>query len=293
MASFAGGSPGPANRPEVDPALVDVDLVDERVGPGEVDPFEQARRQAALADPLPVEGPRLVDEDDLAGLDVLDLGEVHDVQADRLGGEGVGGEEAVAPEPVDEGLDAVGIAEGDHALAGDVGDDGIAAPDLLVDGLDGPEDVLRRQALRLFVGQRLGEQVEDDLEVAVGIEKTVLVAVELVPELAVVGHVAVVGHDDAEGRVDLEGLGVLVAAAADRRVAGVADADRPVEVGDGLGREDVVDEAVALLRVEAAVEGDDPGRVLAAVLHGQQALVDVPDDGAVAPDADDPAHVRP
>ena len=33
---------GPA---EVDPALVDVGLVDERVGPGEVDPFEEAGRQ--------------------------------------------------------------------------------------------------------------------------------------------------------------------------------------------------------------------------------------------------------
>ena len=85
----------------------------------------------------------LVDEDDLAGLDVPDLAEVHDVQADRLRGEGVGGQEAVAPDAEDEGLDAVGIAEGDQALVGDVGDDGIAAPDLVVDGLDGPEDVLR------------------------------------------------------------------------------------------------------------------------------------------------------
>jgi len=29
---------------EVDPAAVDVDLVDERVGPGEIDPFEEAGR---------------------------------------------------------------------------------------------------------------------------------------------------------------------------------------------------------------------------------------------------------
>ena len=146
------------------------------------------------------------------------------------------------------------------------------------------------EGLRPLVGQGFGEEVEDDLEVAVGVEETVLVPVELVAELAVVGHVAVVGHDDAEGRVELEGLGVLVAAAADRRVAGVADADRAAEVLDGLGGEDVVDEAVALFRVEAAVEGDDAGRVLAAVLDGQEALVEVPDHGAVAPDADDAAH---
>ena len=134
-------------------------------------------------------------------------------------------------------------------------------------GLEGPGPL---------VGQRLGEEVEDDLDVAVGIEEPVLVPVELVAELPVIGHVAVVGHDDAEGRVELEGLGVLAAAAADRRVAGVADADRAREALDGLGREDVVDEAVALLGVEAAVEGDDAGRVLAAVLDGQQALVEVP-----------------
>ena len=64
-----------------------------------------------------MEGPALVDEDDLAGLDVLDLAEVHDVEADRLRGEGVGGEEAVATDAVDERLDAVGVAEGDQALA--------------------------------------------------------------------------------------------------------------------------------------------------------------------------------
>ena len=113
---------------------------------------------------------------------------------------------------------------------------------------------------------------------------------KLIAELPVIGHVAVVGHDDAEGRVELEGLGVLAAAAADRGVAGMADADRAAQVLDGLGGEDVVDEAVALFRVEAPVEGDDAGRVLAAVLDGQEALVEVPYHGAVAPDANDAAH---
>jgi hypothetical protein len=39
-----------------------------------------------------------------------------------------------------------------------------------------------------------------------------------------------VGHDDAEGRIELKRLGVLAAAAADRRVARVADADRAGQV---------------------------------------------------------------
>ena len=35
---------------EVDPAAVDVDLVDERIRPGEIDPFEQAGRMRAAGD---------------------------------------------------------------------------------------------------------------------------------------------------------------------------------------------------------------------------------------------------
>jgi hypothetical protein len=50
-----------------------------------------------------------------------------------------------------------------------------------------------------------------------------------------------VGHDDAERRIDLERLGVLAASPADRRVAGVSDADVAPQAWTFTG-EDVADE---------------------------------------------------
>ena len=142
-----------------------------------------------------------------------------------------------------------------------------------------------------LVPKLLGEDVQDDLEVAVGVEQAVVFLAKLFFELPVIRDVAVVGHDDAEGGVDLERLGVLASSAADRGIPGVADADRPPEALDILDGEDVTDEAVALLGVEAAVVRDDASRVLPPVLDGQQALVEVADDVIIAPDSDDSAHV--
>ncbi len=174
----------------------------------------------AVEDPVPVE------EDDLTGVDVFDLAEPHQVEGDALGGEGVGGLDAVIPDPEDQGLDAVGVPEGHHALLRDVGDDGIASLDRLVYALHGLEDVLRGDLAETLGGELLGEDVQDRLDVVVGIEELVGFLEQLLLELAVIDDVAVVGHDDAERGVDQEGLGVLAPAAADRGVAGMADADR-------------------------------------------------------------------
>ncbi len=106
----------------------------------------------------------------------------------------------------------------------------------------------------------------------------------------VIHDVAVMGHHEAEGGVQLEGLGVLAPAAADRRVAGVADSDGPGQPLGVGGFEDVADQPVALLGVKTAVIGDDPGRVLAPVLDRQQSLVKVPEDLSVGPDTDNAAH---
>jgi len=47
-------------------------------------------------------------------------------------------------------------------------------------------------------------------------------------------------------------------------------------------REDVADQPIPFFGVEAAVISDDAGRVLAAVLHGEQSLVEVVEDFAGA-----------
>ena len=147
-----------------------------------------------------------------------------------------------------------------------------------------------RELPDLLVAELLGEDVEDALDVVVGVEEAMVFLEEGLFELGVVHDVAVVGHDDPEGRVDLEGLGVLAPAAADRRIAGMADADVAAQALGVLGGEDVPDEAVAFFGVETAVVGDDAGRILAAVLDGQQPLVKIGENVAVAVDTDDAAH---
>ena len=239
----------------------------------------------AVEDAVPVE------EDSLPGVDVFDLAEPHQVEGDALGGEGVGRLDAVIPDPEDQGLDAVGVPEGHHALLRDVGDDGIASLDSLVYALHGLEDVLRNDLADALGGELLGEDVQHGLDVIVGIQEPVVFLEQLLLELAVIDDVAVVGHDDAERRVDQEGLGVLAPAAADRRIAGVPDADMPLEALRVLRREDVLDEAVPLLGVETAAVGDDAGRVLAAVLDGQQALVEIPENIRVAVNSPITPHI--
>jgi len=223
-----------------------------------------------------------VDEDRLAGGDVLDLAEIHDVERNAFRADGVGRDDAVAPHAPDERLDPEGIAEGDQALLGDIGHDRITADDFAVHALHCLEDMLRPQLADVLFCQLLGKDVEDALDIVVRVEEAVVFLEKELLELGVVHHVSVMGHDDAEGRVDLEGLGVFAAVTADRRVAGVADADLSLEALGVFDREDVADQTVAFFGVEAAVISDDAGRVLAAVLHGEQSLVEVAEDFAGA-----------
>ena len=74
---------------QVDPDLVDVGVVEDRVRPGEIDPFEKAGGVVTAGEPAGVDLAALVDEDDLSRLHGFDAAEVHEVQADGLGGEGV------------------------------------------------------------------------------------------------------------------------------------------------------------------------------------------------------------
>lgn len=102
------------------PSAVDGDAIDDRVGAGKVDIFEQARRPALwrrhtqpaedLAD--------LGDEDALARLNVTDNCEAQAGQADRLGGQHViVGVAASVPLAKDQRADAVGVAEAHDAVA--------------------------------------------------------------------------------------------------------------------------------------------------------------------------------
>ena len=122
-----------------------------------------------------------------------------------------------------ERADAVRIAEGEHADAGDDGDDRVAAFAALVDLLDGREDVGGLGGDDAAAREGVCEDVEHDLAVGGGVEVTAVVLTDVFDDLLHVGEVAVVGEDDAVGAVDVEGLGFGYGGATGGGVADVAD----------------------------------------------------------------------
>ncbi len=96
-------------------------------------------------------------------------------------------------------------------------------------------------------------------------------------QLQKIHDIAVVGGGDAVGVVDPERLGVLHRALAHGRVAGVAQADVALQARDVVLVENVAHQAVAFFQVVMAVVGQDAGRILAAVLQGQQAGIQLAD----------------
>ena len=94
----------------------------------------------------------------------------------------------------------------------------------------------------------------------------------------------------AEGRVDLEGLGIFAPVGANGRISGVTDSDISPQALEMVFAEFDPDEAVPFFCVEIAAISDDTGRILAPVLYGQQALIDVSHDIVVAVNSNNTAH---
>ena len=102
----------------------------------------------------------------LTRLDILPVGKVTGIRDDALtckepvfawaATEGVARAHA-------EGADAVGVAEGDDAEAGEHGDAGVRALDLSHEAADGGEDVLLVDANLARLLEVVGEDVEEEL----------------------------------------------------------------------------------------------------------------------------------
>ena len=136
------------------------------------------------------------------------------------------------------------------------------------------------------------DNVEEDLRVGSGVDVAPLLAQALL-EVVGVDEVAVVRERDAERVVHVEGLRLRRARRAGGRVAHMADANVAGELGYLLLLEDVADLAVVLVQAQPPVVlCDDAGRILAAVLQGEERLVDGGDRGRAlgADDAGDAAH---
>jgi hypothetical protein len=257
---------------------VELDAAKLRVGPGEVDELEDAEgaravRRDGLARLIPV----LVHDDHLPrGQLPLHLG------AEQVEGAGLGGEEPVVLEPPeDERADPLRVAEADELPLGEE-DGGERALDLAHRAGNG---LLERPLVA-------GDQRRDHLGVG-GRAQARALGEEPGPELARVREVAVVAESHGARPALLDDrLCVRPVCGSGGGVARVADRDLAGEPAELLLAEDLRDEAHVAKSGDAALVGDrDPGRLLAAVLQGEEPEVREARDVAVGcVDAEDPAH---
>ncbi len=234
-----------------------------RVRPREVDVLEQTA---------------LVDDQDLARLDVALRLRFHEVERAGLGGEHPGVPEAAQGERPEAGR----VAHPDHAVGGQQ-QQGVGAPHA---GERSGELVGQRRPL----GPR--DEVQDHLGVGRRLEDRA-VLLELLPQRLRVHEIAVVGdgHRAVRGGAG-DGLGVAQVRAARGGVADVADRAMAGQALEPLAIEDVRHPAHRLLDLEVVPIGrGDPGRLLSAVL--QRVEPEVGDVGGlgVVPDAEEAALV--
>ena len=235
----------------------------------------------------------VVDEDGFARRDVAHEAEAHAFERHRFGSDQVfvallGFIDAQAQR-----TDAVRIAEGQQADAGDLRHGSIAAAhaahqhgNRLENGFGIDRDIDR--GLLDF----MREHVEQHFRIGIGVDVAAVVLEHLFLELFPVGQVAVVGQRDAERCVDVERLRFFLARRTGGRVTAVADARVALQRTHITGTEHVAHQAVGLVHGEhAAVIGSDTCRVLAAVLQQQQCVIQQLVDRLMGDDADDATHV--
>ena len=239
--------------------IIDAVALHHAVGPREIHILEDAEALRLDAERLHGGDAALVEDDELARLDVA-----HIVGADDVEGAGLGREDpAVAPLAQHHRTDAERIAHADHHVVGDA-DQRIGALDL-VQRVDQAVDHVAAQVRR--------HQMQDDLGVAGRLEHRAALH-QLLPDHLGVGEVAVVGdREAAEMQIAEQRLHVAQRILAGGRITRVADRGVAGQLADhGLMREVVGDVALGAVRIEALpVKGDDAGRLLAAMLQGMQA----------------------
>ena len=196
--------------------------------------------------------------DDLARRDLGDVGAAERGQGAGLAGDGV----AAVGQPADrQRAESPRVAHGEHPVAAQQHQREGALP--------------RRQRALDAVLPRLpaggGEHQRHHLGVARGGQPEAT-RQQLLAQARRVDDVAVVGEGErAVHRLDDERLDVAIAAAAGRRVAGVADGVIADQRRQRLAGEHVGHEARLLVHAHpAAVADRQPGRLLAAVLQGEQ-----------------------
>ncbi|EEP68730.1 hypothetical protein GCWU000324_00634 [Kingella oralis ATCC 51147] len=145
---------------------------------------------------------------------------------------------------------------------------------------DGIKDVVYSEMQRVGVladglAQLVGEHVEQDFAVRLGVYMAQVLGIDLLVQLGGVGEIAVVCQHDAKGGADVKGLGFGGAACvACGGITNVGDAGVAVQIAHVAGAEHFAHHAFAFVHMKIAVlRGYDAGRVLPAVLQHLQAVI--------------------
>ena len=151
----------------------------------------------------------LLAEDGLPRQDVSDVGEPELSESDRLGSHHpVSGalERVGLPGADNQGTDAVGVPEAEDSESRNHGRASEASDAPLVHAREGSEDIFRVDTRLAGLVELVGENVEHQLAVALGVDVTVGGVVEICPKFFGVDEVSIVSEADTVGRVDVEGL---------------------------------------------------------------------------------------
>ncbi len=200
----------------------------------------------------------LVEHDDLAGLDVADIFGADDVERAGFRGQ----DRAAAEFAQHQRADAERVARPDQLLVGQ--------RHQRIGALDRAQRL--DEAVDEAVALRLRHQMQDDFGVGGGLHHGA-VAHEFAAQGQSVGEIAVMAYGKTAGvEFGEQRLHVAQDGCAGRGVADMADGEVAGEAFDHLAAgEGVADETQPPLAVKAgAVEGDDAGGLLAAVLQGVQ-----------------------
>src|SRR3954467_4065544 len=252
---------------------------DDRVGPREVDVFENARTRRLRRKRLVALRAAFVEYDDFAGIDVADV-----FRADDIEGAGFGGEYRAAVEFAhQQRANAERIARADQFLVGH--------RHQRVGALDRAQRL--DETVDETVAFRLRDQVQDHLGVGGGLHHGA-VAHQLAPQGQPVGEIAVVANREPAGiELGEQRLYVAQDGRAGGGIAGVADGGVAGEAINHLpAGEGVADQPDPPFAVKpGAVKGDDAGSFLAPML---QCLQSEGGDGGgfrMTEDAEDPAFL--
>ncbi len=232
-----------------------------------------------------------VDKHRLAGSDVALQGNARAFQSDRFTGQHA---RAIGPLAHAQRADAKWVAEGQHTVPGNQGDDGIRSLDAFVHSRHRAKQMCRQQrghpagsAVHL-----MSQHIQQNFGITLGIDMPVIRIEQLVLERLGIGEITVMHQHDAKGRVHIERLRLFLAegiarcgvthlpqAAIAQQAAHIARAKHILHHALGL----VHEELAILLRNNAC-------SILPAMLKQQQGVVNQLIDRRMTHHAHDSTH---